>query len=103
MQAQAAFDKDYIQELFKEQLDGPRVTCTNLQRQLDESLVFRALLFASVTILVLLVFRPPFAMSFRYDKRRPWRADASLSWPSVLAFAAVSTSVACALPRFLGE
>lgn len=101
MQEQVDLGKNYLQELFKEQIGAPPPAYKQLQQQLEESVALRAFFFASLACAVLLVTRPPFVMTFQYDKRKPWRAEASVSWSSLLTFAALSAGVACALPRLL--
>ena len=41
------------------------------------------LLLAVGTVLLLLVLRPPFVLTFEYDQRRPWRGGVHVSWLGV--------------------
>ena len=56
-----------------------------------------ALAVAALATLLLLLLRPPFALRFEHDSRRPWRGSARVAWSSVAVAAAVTVALALAL------
>jgi hypothetical protein len=55
----------------------------------------------AAAVLILLVLRPPFALRFQHDARRPWKAYTAVSWTSVLLTAALAAAAAAWLPPLM--
>jgi hypothetical protein len=56
-----------------------------------------ALTVAAIATLLLLVLRPPFALRFEHDSRRPWRGSAQVAWRSVAVASALTAGIAFVL------
>jgi hypothetical protein len=58
--------------------------CKKLIDRAGESASLRATFVAILSFFILLLIRPPFVMSFEYDRTRPWKGRSCVSWPSVI-------------------
>lgn len=58
----------------------------------------RALFIGLGGIFLILLIRPPFVLSFEYDKTRPWKACSRISWISVLIVAFLVAGAAAVVP-----
>ena len=61
-----------------------------------------ALVALCALFILLLLVRPPFVVSFEYDKTRPWKGRSTVSWASVCIVAFIAGSAAAALPWLWG-
>jgi len=69
------------------------------QKVVSETPILLAIL-ATATLFTILLVRPPFALKFEQDQRRPWRGCTRISWSSV-AVAVFLVSFSPLLLRFI--
>ena len=66
---------------------------------LTEHPVALAAALALTCLAVLLVVRPPFALTFEHDQRKPWRGRSRVCWIAVLATTAIVVGAVSAVPQ----
>ena len=76
------------------------VECRRLVDRLSGNLWLRGGAVTLLSVLILLLVRPPFVMAFEYDRSRPWKARAHVSWLSVLLVALLVGGAAVVVPWF---
>jgi hypothetical protein len=74
------------------------IRCQRLLDSVAQSAALRALLVGLGALFVLLLVRPPFMLSFEYDKTRPWKGRSHVSWLSVMAVVTLAAAAAAAVP-----
>jgi len=74
------------------------VRCRLFVDSVAQSPALRALFVGLGALFILLLVRPPFVLSFEYDKTRPWKGRSYLSWLSVSAVAALAAGAAALIP-----
>jgi hypothetical protein len=72
--------------------------CRRFVGSLVQSPLLRALFVGLGALFILLLVRPPFVLSFEYDKTRPWKGRSYLSWLSVFAVALLAAAAAAGVP-----
>ena len=74
------------------------VRCQRFVGSVSQSPALRALFVGLGALFILLLVRPPFVLSFEYDKTRPWKGRSHISWLSVLAVVALAAGAAALIP-----
>lgn len=98
-----AIERAFAGAMSREERPTETSSAREVSRGVDafEEARWRALVAGATTLAALLVIRPPFVMSYRSDGQRPWRASATVSWPSVGLAALAMAAAAAALPSNL--
>lgn len=72
--------------------------CKQLVFSVSHNPVLRGLVVGLGSLFLLLLIRPPFVLSFEYDKTRPWKGRSCLSWVSMFAVATLAAAAAVIIP-----
>ena len=74
------------------------IQCRRFLVTTSKNPALRALFVGIGSLFILLLVRPPFVLSFEYDKTRPWRGCSRLSWLSVVLVTTIMAAIAALVP-----